>query len=381
MKNLVLLVLLLISSGHARADEITRIWLTHSSTEPSKIVVNWITAEPGDSVVRFGLTSDYDRTIRIDENATLHHVEIPIERRDTTYHYSVSTGDQRSSDATFKSYPSDVLRIAVVADWQGKPDLSGLIREDVHLLLSAGDNIAGLWQACGAGQRDCIEPYVELIDAYPDLFRSTPFMPVLGNHDREIRPRGSQPPAEAVYDVDAVAFRRFYELPTDEWKWHFDLPQFDLRLIALDLNHTSDFGTTWQTCRAFDESSEQFLWYRELMQAPPRFVVTLYNERNATVRGLAQRKWHELFRKGTCCITGFGYFAERAEVDGVAYYNTSLSGKGDRYPDPNSRFLAGEDSYLLLTIQRGGKMIVEIKTLEGQVLDRQEFSGRPVHHP
>ncbi|MBR9802091.1 hypothetical protein GYB59_10520 [bacterium] len=356
--------------------EIERIWLTHKSNDPSKIIVNWMTDEPGDSVVQYGLTKRYDETVRIDENTTLHHVEIPLKHRDTTYHYSVSTGDQRSADAMFKAYPTDVLRVAVVADWQGKPDLSAIMKDNVHLLLTAGDNIARLWDKCGEGKKDCIEPYAALIDAYPKLFRSTPFMPVLGNHDREIRPRGDKPPAEPVYDVDATAFRRFFELPDDEWKWHFDVPEFNLRFVALDFNHISDFGTTWQTCHAFDESSEQFRWYKKLMKQPQPFVVTLYNERNASVRNQAGGKWHDLFRRGTCCITGFGYFAERAEVDGFPYYNTSLNGRGNQYPDPNSKLLAGEDSYILLTANRGGPMTGEIKSLKNTVLNRRDFEPR-----
>lgn len=357
----------------AGAAEIERIWLTHKTNAPSKIVVNWMSDDPGDSVVRFGLTDGYGETVRVDKNTTLHQVEIPLRHRGATYHYSVSTGDQRSPDATFQTYPTDVLRVAVVADWQGTPDLSAVEKEDVHLLLTAGDNIARLWDECGEGNKNCVKPYAALIDAYPELFRSTPFMPVLGNHDREIRPRGEKPPPKPVYDVDATAFRRFFELPGAEWKWHFDLPEFDLRFVALDFNHISDFGTTWQTCHAFDEDSEQFRWYKNLMQQPPSFVVTLYNERNSNIRNKADGKWHDLFRRGTCCITGFGYFAERAEVDGLAYYNTALNGRGNQYPDPKSKFLAGEDSYVLLTIERGGKMTVEIKSLKNTVLDRREF--------
>jgi hypothetical protein len=376
MRIAVSLLLLALAPHLAGAAEIERIWLTHKTNDPSKIVVNWMTDEPGDSVVRFGLTADYEETVRIDENTTLHHVEIPLKHRDTTYHYSVSTGDHRSADATFKAYPTDVLRVAVVADWQGKPDLSAIVKDDVHLLLTAGDNIASIWQKCGEGRKDCVKPYAELIDAYPNLFRSTPFMPVLGNHDREMRPRGDKPPAEPVYDVEATAFRRFFELPGDEWKWHFDLPEFDLRFVALDFNHISDFGTTWQTCHAFDEDSVQFRWYKKLMEQPPGFVVTLYNERNASIRNQAGKQWHDLFRRGTCCITGFGYFAERAEVDDFPYYNTSLNGRGNQYPDPNSKFLAGEDSYILLTVKRDGKMTVEIKSLKNTVLDRREFERR-----
>jgi hypothetical protein len=357
--------------------QVDRIWLTHRSSDPSAIVVNWTTKEPGDSVVRYGKTDQYGHEVRIDEATTIHHVEIPLAENDTDCHYSVSTGDHASSDATFKAYPTDILRVAVAADWQGKPNLSALIKDDVHLLLTAGDNISSVHQHCGPGNKDCIKPYAELIDHYPDLFRSTPFMPVLGNHDKEIRPRGSKPPDEPVYDIDACAFCRFFELPGDEWKWHFHVPGIDVRFVALDLNHISDFGTTWQACHAFDEDSEQFQWYRGLMLGPSsRFVVTLYNERNASVRPKAGGGWHEMFRKGTMAIPGFGYFAERAEVDGFTYYNTSLSGKGARYPDPHSRFLQSEDSYILLTFTKTPpKMVVEIKGLDGKVLDRKQFDG------
>jgi len=373
MRSGLTLFLITFVSQIVGSAEITRIWLTHKTNDSSKIVVNWQSNEPGDSVVHFGLTDDCSETVRVDESTTLHHVEIPLKHRDTVYHYLVSTGDQRSAEASFKAYPTDVLRVAVVADWQGKPDLSAIEKDDVHLLLTAGDNIANIWQTCGEGQKDCVKPYAALIDAYPELFRCAPFMPVLGNHDREIRPRGEKPPAKPVYDVDATAFRRFFELPGEEWRWHFDIPKFELRFVALDFNHTSDFGTTWQTCHAFDENSDQFRWYKKVMEQPSGFVVTLYNERNASIRNQAQKQWHDLFRRGTLCITGFGYFAERAEVDGFSYYNTALNGSGNQYPDPLSELLAGEDSYILLTVERAGKMAVELKSLDGKVLDRREF--------
>lgn len=292
--------------------------------------------------------------------------------------YSVSTGSQTSEDAVFKAYPTDVLRVAIAADWQGLPDLSEIIKDDVHLLLTAGDNISNTHQLCGEGNKECVKPYAKLIDRYPELFRKTPFMPVLDNHDEEMRPRGSKPPDDPVYDVDATAFHRFFELPDDEWKWRFDVPGFDVRFMALDLNHISDVGTTWQACHSFIEGSEQFEWYKKLTSDQSRkFVVTLYNERNASMRAQERGSWHDMFRKGTIAITGFGYYAERAEVDGFTYYNTSLSGKGDQYPDPKSQILKGEDSYILLTVTKNPpKMIVEIKGLDGSVLDRREYSGR-----
>jgi hypothetical protein len=365
---------LLLSSSSAFA-QVERVWLSHRTNDPSKLVVNWMTKEPGESVVRYGRTSSYGHDVRMANNSTIHHVEIPIKELDGVYHYSVSTGSQSSKDATFKAYPTDVLRVAVAADWQGLPNLSAIIKDDVHLLLTAGDNISNTHQLCGAGNKECVKPYAQLIDRYPDLFRSTPFMPVLGNHDKEMRPRGRKPPEEPVYDIAATAFRRFFELPDDEWKWQFDIPNFDIRFVALDLNHTSDFGTTWQACHSFKKGSEQFGWYRKLMADQSRkFVLTLYNERNGSMRAQEQGAWHDMFRKGTIAITGFGYYAERAVVDGFTYYNTSLSGKGNQYPDSKSKFLKGADSYILLTLTKNpAKMKVEIKGLDGAVLDRKVF--------
>lgn len=359
--------------------EIDRIWLTHRGNDPSKIVVNWESAEPGDAAVCFGLNESHLQTVRNDECTTLHHVEIPMPASGQAWRYRVASGSETSAQAVLRGYPEDMLRIAIAGNWQARPALDAIEREDVHLLLTAGDNIDCLHRLCGVGVRDCVKPYSELIGRYPALFRTTPLLPVLGNHDREIRPRGPRPPAEPVYDVEAVAYRRFFELPDDEWKWRFELPAFGLRLVGLDLNHISDMGTTWQTCHRFDRQSDQYGWYRDLMSGPaPPWVVTVYNERHANIRGREAGSWHEMFRQGTLAVTGFGYFAERAELDDFTYYNTSLSGRGDKYPDPHSKFLASEDSYLLLTLTaRPPTMVAELKSLEGRVLDRKQFAPRP----
>ena len=359
----------------AAGVEITRLWLTHRTSDPSKIVVNWETDQPGNSVVRYSPSPQHMQTVTVEESVILHHVEIPLAERDTIYHYSVSTGQDRSCDAMFKAYPTDTLRVAVVANWQGQPKFDSIMRDNVHLLLTAGDNINCLHRLCGMGVKDCTKPYSQLIAKYPELFRGTPFMPALGNHDREIRGRGSKPPAEPVYDIEATAFRKFFELPDDEWKWHFDIPDFGVRFVALDLNHISDQGTTWQTCHPLDKQSAQYQWYDRITETrKPPFLVTLQNERNASIRAQEGGSWHQMLRRGTIAIAGFGYFAERAEVDGFTYYNTSLGGKGAKYPDPQSKFLQSEDNYVLLTFTRSSQtMTVELKGLDGTTLDRKDY--------
>ena len=109
----------------------------------------------------------------------------------------------------------------------------------------------------------------------------------------------------------------------------------------------------------------------------PAFVVTLHNERNGDMRAREKGAWGRLFARGMAVVSGFGYFAERSEADGLPYYNTSLSGKGAKYPDPRSRFFQSEDTYVLMTFTREPKRLaVEIKSLAGEVLDRAEYAPR-----
>lgn len=369
-------ILFLLSTA-AFAAPIERIWLTHATNDPSKIVINWETDAHADSVVEFGTSEMLGQRVASSAEVTLHHMEIPLEQRDVVYHYRVSSGNDASSIATFKSYPSKDLRIAIVGDWGYAPgkDVSAIVKDDLHLLLTVGDNVASLHEKGKEGTK----AFSALIDANRELFRSTPFMPILGNHDREITGRGPKPPAHAVYDVEATMYREFFALPGDEWKWHFDLPDFDLRFIALDLNHIQDFGTTWQTCHAWQPDSLQFEWFAETMATTQRgFVLTLMNEKQTQVQGLTKGAWHEHFRKGSALITGFGYFADRAELTGgLPYFNTCLKGDGDLYKDPQSKFHAREDNYLLVTHTAGAStMQLQFKNLRGMVLDTTELSKR-----
>ena len=153
-----------------------------------------------------------------------------------------------------------------------------------------------------------------------------------------------------------------------------------MRFIALDLSHLQDQGTTWQTNHPFARDSEQVAWYRDLIAASPQpYLVTLYNEQNSRVRGLEGGEWGRMIARGSLAITGFGYFGERADVDGLSYYNTSVSGTGSRYADPKSAILKSEDNFVLLTFRREpASLRVELKNLMGEVLDRKEFGPRAI---
>ena len=201
-------------------------------------------------------------------------------------------------------------------------------------------------------------------------------MPILGNHDKEIRDRGTKYPEITPYDIDATAFCDFFELPDEEWKWSFGIPDFNVTFMALDLQHLTDFGTTWQTCHDFHRGSEQFEWYKKIMNSDPQsFAITLHNAKNDRIRAKEDGEWSNLFQKGTAAITGYGYFSERAEVNGFPYFNTSLK-SGDIYPDKFSKVLEDIHGYILLTFEKDKPMKLEIKSLDGEVIDSTVWSKR-----
>src|SRR5262245_18975648 len=76
--------------------QVERVWLTHRTSDPTRLVVNWTTKKAGDSKVRYGPTKGYGQEARAPGSRTLHHVEIPLPNAGTALHYSVSTGDQSS---------------------------------------------------------------------------------------------------------------------------------------------------------------------------------------------------------------------------------------------------------------------------------------------
>ena len=356
------------------AELISRVWLTPRSADVMS--VGWTSPSPGPSVVEHGPDAQLGRAARVDGDRTLHHVRIPCDGR--RVYYRVRSGDAASEVRSFRPL-ADVggdLRLAVVANWhmtaarKDPPDLSALRADDPHLLLTAGDNVGSFWGDCGRTTAGCLKPYAALFDAYPGLFANTPFLPVSGNHDREVRGRGkTRPPAsDPVYDVEAATFRRVFDGPGRGLFWRLDLPGHGLRVVAADLHHTSDVGTGWQSGLPFGEDSPQLAAFeRWTTDAPPR-TLALFNEQASTVRRLAGGRWGDALARVPLAVTGFGHFAERSQVGPTAFVNTSLAGRGDRYPDPRSRWLASEDTYLLVTVPASGPMRADIKSLDGRVL-------------
>ncbi len=371
-------VSLLLGQAHAQGPQrISALWITCNSPQLTHVVLNWTTTHPGPSQAEL-IWPDGTRKIFLRTGQRrLHQVRLPLARPwSGVYRYRVRTAEAQSPWHQLRLAPRGALCVAVVANWHQRPSLVALMKDEPHVLMTAGDNVPNLYTLCGAGRTKCVKPYEQLVLHYPELFSRVVFMPVLGNHDKQIRPRGRRFPPQPVYDIAAEAFCRFFPLPDKQRWWHLDVPEFGVRFAALDLHHVQDQGTTWQSCSAYDPSSAQFRWYASMVRQPrPPVLITLYNARNATVRHLAGGAWGKLLGENTLCVSGFGHFGERAQVGQVTYYNTSLRGTGDRYPDPHSRRLVSQDNYLLLTFRRTSEkvsVLVELKNLRGQVLDARQ---------
>jgi len=59
--------------------QVERIWLTHPSSKPDKLSINWESVTPGNAVVRYGASEQYDSMITVEENTRLHPVKKLIE--------------------------------------------------------------------------------------------------------------------------------------------------------------------------------------------------------------------------------------------------------------------------------------------------------------
>lgn len=362
--------------------QVEAVWLTHRSATPEKTVVSWKSVRPGPSRVAYGADAACGQTASVAGERSVHHVEIDTPQRGATVFYRVETGDQKSEPHSFQTCPEDGVRVAIVGDWgyAGRPDLTALKADKPHMLMTVGDNVSDIINRKQPGDVANIRPYIGLLASEAAFFASTPFMPILGNHDKQVGPRVNKRPGSSkeTYDIDATAYRSVFALPEPGWRWAFTIPQADVTFLALDMHHLADMGTTFQTSHDHRRGSEQFAWYDEQTRnLKTGFAVTLMNA-ESRCRGHDKGAWHEMISRGTIYITGYGYYAERAvERNGFPYYNTCVAKPGTLYRDPLAIVCERVSSYMLLTFDKAkGQMTADLKRLDGSLIDRQVYRAK-----
>lgn len=367
-----------ITKVNDNGPKITTIWLTFQRNKPSKIVINWKSENKGNSIVQFYIGNGKWREIKKDNNVLLHHVEIPFKKKDVMYYYRVITNNGASDTLAFKGFPSKNkdFRVAVIGNiGPGKPvfpNLTYLKKDNPHLLVTVGDNIHNLYDFCGAGNKTCVKPYVKLIKGYPKLFQSTPFLPTLGNHDHQIR-KETKNPVKAVYDTSATAYRRFFNLPGDEWKWFLNIHNLNVTFISLDTGHINDYGTKLEATHNFHIGSPELKWYHRVVDKNlGKFIITLHNASNRRLRREDNGVWGSLFNKGRgIVISGNGYYYGIQKLHGVTYLNTSLN--AGRVYSPDYNIVGSIRNYILLTFT-GKKLMIQFKKLNGTIIKKLDFN-------
>ena len=371
------------------------VWLTHSEPTADSVTICWMSPEPGESRVKIALEGEPEKEIVVEGKRTLHHVKVPITLGTKHYQYQVFTGDKSSVPRRFKQYPDlrqpgAELRVIIIGNrgyWNVKErNWKAVYALNAHLGLSVGDNVPLLYDADHVGETAVhnLARYVRLIRSQMTWFATTPFMPVMGNHDHQIRDRAKvekrpltedekkNPIAVSAYDVEGRAFCEFFPLPDNRWTWHFDVPNTNLRFIGLDLNHDRDYGTTWGSCHAYHPESEQYKWFEKtIADAPEKFRFTLHNSAHS-VGTLNNNALWKLFNQCMVNFSGNSYIAARDRMKiGNYCYTTSLRGLATaKFRQGETYYSEGIDNFTLLTIT-ADKIRIELRKLEdGSVLDK-----------
>ena len=349
-------ILLLLLFPSLLFSQIERVWLTHSKHTPDTVCVSFESTVAGTSCVIYGLTSILGDSVYTSISDTIHHLEIPVVA-DTTYYYRVRVESQFGDTNTFNSYPTDTLRVVCVGDlynlkfnWitQKEQVFDTLLAENPNLLITAGDNIKSLHKYS----------FAELIDSGAVLFETVPTLFGVGNHDKET--------SETYYDTTATMFRRYFALPDSEWVYYFDYTGFNLRLLFMDTEHISDYGTEHQACHDFSDGSVQHTFISNHLDTTKEFSILVQNERNQTMRG--QTHWLPIFEKCIICFSGYCGFYERAWANGNLYFNTHID-NGTYYSD-NKQVKMCEDAHYILMTFIGDELIFEAKRFDRTMIER-----------
>ncbi len=353
--------------------EIEAVWLSYTNADTDKtICLNWATSEESQSNVKFFNKTKVGIKKISDKKVKFHSVEIPVKKVKKFSEYKITDDSGAEFSSKIKLPQGKELRVVFVGNlgFARGLDFSAIVADNPDIVFTCGDNVPALHK--NGKPLNPNDIFLAAIKKFPrELLSSVPFMPILGNHDKEIRERGKKYPKENSYDSTASAYCQFFNLPQPEWHWNLHFKKFNTTFIALDLCHVRDFGTTWQACHPYDADSEQFKnFVTTLDKSVSELVFTLINCKKTDLFSKQGKIWRPQFERCQAVISGFGYFLERAKItkeSKTIYYNTSLR-VGAKYPDPYSSFFASKDGYLLLTISdKSWKSY--LKTLNGEILD------------
>lgn len=145
------------------------------------ITVMWETDEASNSVVYYGPTSQYGSSKTGPPSITIHEVVLDNLEEETTYHYSVESGNVSSDDNVFRTAVKDKtpFKFAVYGDNRTVPNMhtqvvNSIIQSNPDIVLNSGDIITS--DSYSQFENEFFTP------AAP-LMKNTPLYVAIGNHE------------------------------------------------------------------------------------------------------------------------------------------------------------------------------------------------------
>lgn len=206
----------------------------------TSMTVMWQTSLPGSSIVHYGETAACEQQIEVNENVSLHEVQLTGLRPETLYFYRVETvpadgGGICSEGYTFSTAVKrdTPFAFAVISDTQGNPTVSAQLSklawaQRPSFALHAGDLVD-----TGTVDSHWTQHF---FPGMQELVCRVPFYPVLGNHEQN---------ANNYFD--------YMSLPDPEY--YYDFKYGNAHFFMIDSN------------RNVDPKSEQYQWLDEQLAA------------------------------------------------------------------------------------------------------------------
>lgn len=342
--------------------EITRGPVLHAST-PGTITITWDTAEEivGEIVVE----SNGENWTASETTASVHHMITLTDLEPGVLHrYQIIGEENPNRGGTFRAGVGEgsLLRFTVAGDTRTQPffhrvllDRAMAVRPDLHMntgdLVESGE-VAAQWDLFFAVERD--------------LLRHVPFLPVIGNHDKD-----ENTFYDSLWCLPGIRDNPIY----------FALRYGNALFLVLDSDEIGD-GTTeqdlWleeQLAQAADDPGIRHIF--PAWHAPPLSSGSHGNSENTymldRVHGLLKQAGVKFV------FNGHDHSYERSYYDGIYYIVAGGGGAPQNggmdtappNPQQHSQSFAFEYSFVSIDVD-GDRLVLSAYNMEGDLIDRLE---------
>jgi hypothetical protein len=357
-----ILLLVLVLAPPARA-EITRGPVLHASRDGS-MTITWETAEKVAGEVTYGL-DQLDRGAVELEESTQHMLTLTDLEPGALYYFQVVGEEPPNSSGTFRAGVAQGLpfRFTVAGDTRTQPFFHRVVldrvmefRPDLHIntgdLVESGE-VAGQWEQFFAVERD--------------LLRQVPFLPVIGNHDKD-----ENTFYDSIWCLPGVRDNPIY----------FALRYGNALFLVLDYEEIGD------------DSTGQDQWVeQQLLQAAEdpkiRHIFPSYHippissgpHGNSTNTYMLSRLHPRFKQAGVKLVfNGHDHTYERSLYDGIYYIVAGGGGApqaggmdaGRSNPQPYSQVFTFEFSLVVMDVD-GDRLVLCAYNMDGDLIDRLEL--------